>query len=325
MKNSKILVTGCAGFIGYHLCSRLLENKNYDVYGIDNLNKYYDIELKYNRLKVLKKNKRFHFYKLDLVNKEKTLTNFNKNKYKYVIHLAAQAGVRHSISNPQSYVDSNIIGFFNILEGSKEIKVKHLIFASTSSVYGASKSFPLKEIYNTDGPLSFYAATKKSNEIMGYSYSHIFKLPITALRFFTVYGPFGRPDMALFKFADSIVKNKKIELFNKGKHYRDFTYIDDIIEGIVLLINKTSKDDVPFQVFNIGSENPHYLKKFLKIIEDNIGKKAKINFRPFQLGDVYKTHADISKLKKKTGYKPKTSLQKGIYNFIKWYRNYYSK
>ncbi len=324
MKKVKILVTGCAGFIGYHLTIQLLKNKNYLVYGIDNINNYYDVDLKKSRLKELRKNKKFSFFKIDIKNLNSLKLNFSKFKYTHVIHLAAQAGVRHSISNPQTYVDSNIVGFFNILEQSKRLKIKHLIFASTSSVYGGSKKFPLKEKYNTDGPLSFYAATKKSNEVMSHSYSHIFKMPITALRFFTVYGPYGRPDMALFKFADAIIKNKKIDLFNKGKHYRDFTYVDDIVSGIIGLINKPSQKEIPFQIFNIGSSKPHYLKKFLEIIERKLNKKAKINFKPFQLGDVYKTHADVSALKKKIGYKPKTSLEKGIYNFINWYRNYYS-
>ena len=236
----KILVTGCAGFIGFHLSNYLLKN-NYDIIGIDNLNKYYDVNLKKNRLKLLKNYKNFQFIKFDLINKSKLDTIIKKYNIKYIIHLAAQAGVRYSLKNPKTYFKNNLEVFFNIIESSREKKIKHLIFASTSSVYGENKKFPSNEYDNTNNPISLYAATKKSNEILAYAYSSTYKLPSTALRFFTVYGPFGRPDMALFKFTKNILENKKIELYNNGYHSRDFTYIDDIVEGIVSVIKKPKK------------------------------------------------------------------------------------
>ena len=317
-----ILVTGCAGFIGFHTTLKLLKNK-INVIGIDNINKYYDVNLKKRRLEYLKKFKNFSFYKVDLVQYKK-LDNIIKNyKIKYIIHLAAQAGVRYSIANPKLYFKSNLEGFFNILELSKYNKIKHLIFASTSSVYGDSKKFPLNEKSNTDLPLSFYAATKKSNEVMAHSYSNIYKLPCTAVRFFTVYGSFGRPDMALFKFTKNIISNKSIELFNKGNHIRDFTYIDDIVDGIYLLIKKHPKNKIPFDIFNIGNGSPKKLMQYVKQIELNLNRKAKIKKLPLQPGDVTKTHADINKLKIKTNYKPKTTLKKGLAHFIEWYKEYY--
>ena len=319
----KILVTGCAGFIGYHLVSKLCKNNKFNVFGIDNINSYYDPKLKKDRLKILKKYQNFTFSKLDMTNFKKLENVFKKNKFHIVINLAAQAGVRYSIENPRSFMETNVYGFFNILELSKIYKIKHLIYASTSSVYGSSNKFPLKEKEETSKPLSFYAATKKSNEVMAYSYSNIFKLPTTGLRFFTVYGPFGRPDMALFKFTDSIAKNKYLELFNNGNHERDFTYIDDIIDGIIGVIGKRPKGKIPFEVFNIGSNKPKHLKDFLRIIEFYLEKKAKVKKRNMQVGDVYKTHADVSKLTKTVGYKPKVGVKEGIEKFIKWYKNYY--
>lgn len=321
----KILITGCAGFIGFHLAAKLLENKKNIIYGVDNLNNYYDLDLKKNRLKILKKNNFFIFKKLDICNKIKLKNYFNSNKPDCVIHLAAQAGVRYSIDNPSTYFSNNIEGFFHILEMSRIFNVKHLVFASTSSVYGDSNKFPLQENDNTDKPLSFYAASKKTNEVMAYSYSNIYKLPTTALRFFTVYGPFGRPDMALFKFSKSIISNKKIDLFNKGNHYRDFTYIDDIISGITKIISRPSKNNVPYAVFNIGSGKPQSLKLFLSIIEKLLKKKSIKNLLPLQKGDVYKTSANISMLSNKFNYKPKFNIHIGIDNFIKWYREYYKK
>ena len=319
----KILVTGCAGFIGYHLVSKLCKNNKFNVFGIDNINSYYDPKLKKDRLKILKKYQNFTFSKLDMTNFKKLENVFKKNKFHIVINLAAQAGVRYSIENPRSFMETNVYGFFNILELSKIYKIKHLIYASTSSVYGSSNKFPLKEKEETSKPLSFYAATKKSNEVMAYSYSNIFKLPTTGLRFFTVYGPYGRPDMALFKFTDSIAKNKYLELFNNGNHERDFTYIDDIIDGIIGVIGKRPKGKIPFEVFNIGSNKPKHLKDFLRIIEFYLEKKAKVKKRNMQVGDVYKTHADVSKLTKTVGYKPKVGVKEGIEKFIKWYKNYY--
>ena len=318
----KILITGTAGFIGFHLSKKLLKDKN-TVFGFDNLNNYYDVDIKKDRIKDLKKYKNFNFAKIDLSQKDKINKIIKDNNIKFIIHLAAQAGVRYSIENPSSYFKSNLEGFFNILEISKENKIKHLIFASTSSVYGNNSKFPLTENMNTDKPLSFYAATKKSNEIMAYSYSNIYRIPTTALRFFTVYGPFGRPDMSLFKFTKSILNNQKINLFNSGNHTRDFTYVDDIVDGIFGIINKPSKESIPYNCFNIGGGKPNKLKLFLKNIENNLNKKAKIKNLPLQLGDVKKTHSSINKLYKYSSYQPKTNIKKGIKNFINWYKNYY--
>ena len=317
-----ILITGSAGFIGYHVTKKIL-NKNIKVIGIDNIDNYYDINLKKNRIKDLKKNKKFFFYKLDLLNYKK-LDNIVKNKkIKIIIHLAAQAGVRYSIKNPRIYFKSNLEGFFNILEISRHNNIKHLIYASTSSVYGDSKKFPLSEINRTDQPLSFYAATKKSNEVMAHSYSYIYKLPCTGVRFFTVYGPFGRPDMALFKFTKNILNNHPIELYNNGNHFRDFTYVDDIVDGIYSLIKKESKKSIPYEIFNIGNGTPKKLLDYLKHIEKNLNKISKTKKMPLQTGDIVKTHSNINKLKKYTGYKPKTNIKIGISRFIEWYKEYY--
>jgi len=317
-----ILVTGAAGFIGYHLIEKTL-NKNKAIIGIDNINSYYDISLKKDRIKKLKENKKFSFFKVDLSNYKKINNIVKKNKIKIIIHLAAQAGVRYSIKNPRTYFESNLEGFFNILEVSRHNKIKHLIYASTSSVYGDSKKFPLNENDRTDQPLSFYAATKKSNEVMAHSYSYIYKLPCTGVRFFTVYGPFGRPDMALFKFTKNIINNHPIELFNNGNHLRDFTYVDDIVNGIYSLINKQSKKTIPYEIFNIGNGTPKKLLDYLKHIEMNLKKISKIKSLPLQVGDIVKTHSNINKLKKYTGYKPKTNIKIGIEKFIEWYKDYY--
>ena len=318
----KILITGSSGFIGFHLSNFFLKKK-IQVHGIDNLNNYYDTNLKKNRLDILKKNKNFFFYKFDLINKSKLNNVLKNNKIKIVIHLAAQAGVRYSIENPQTYFKNNLEVFFNILEVSKLNKIKHLIFASTSSVYGENINFPLKENEDTSKPLSFYAATKKSNEVLAYSYSSIFKLPCTALRFFTVYGPYGRPDMALFKFTKNILENKKIELYNNGNHARDFTYIDDIVKGIDSIINKPNKNKIPFNIFNIGNGRSRKLKDYLSLIEKKLGKKAKIKKLPLQKGDIKKTHSDIKLLKETSGYKPNTEIEEGVTNFIEWFIKYY--
>ncbi len=321
----KILITGCCGFIGYHLTIKLLKQENFQVYGIDNINNYYDINLKKNRLKNLKLFNKFKFFKIDITNEKKILNNFKKYKYDSVINLAAQAGVRYSISNPKAYFDSNIKGFFSIIEACNYIKTKHLLFASTSSVYGNSKNFPLKETDHTSKPLTFYAASKKTNEVMAYSYSNIYKLPITALRFFTVYGPYGRPDMALFKFTKAITEKDYLELYNNGNHYRDFTYIDDVTQSIYKLINKPSKKDIPFEVYNIASSKTIYLKKYLKTIEKFLQKKAKLKKLTLQQGDIKKTHASISKLESKIGKIKITKLEDGIGKFLSWYKNYYKK
>ncbi len=319
----KILVTGCAGFIGFHISKRLLLNNNISVYGLDNMNQYYDINLKQDRLKILKKNK-IKFIKLDIRNEKKLKENFKRNKYDYVIHLAAQAGVRHSIENPKAYVTNNIDGFFNLLDNSRLNKVKHFIFASTSSVYGDNKSFPLQEESRTDSPLSFYAATKKSNEVMAYSYSNIFKLPTTGLRFFTVYGPYGRPDMSLFKFTKGILKKSPIDLFNNGNHIRDFTYIDDVVDAIYKIIKKPSGGKIPYAIYNIGSNKPEKLMYFLSEIEKNLKIKSIRNLMDIQKGDVLKTHADTTKIRTKFNFKPKNNVKKGIKIFINWYKSYYN-
>ncbi len=319
----KFLITGSCGFIGFHVSQKILE-KNNKVVGIDNLNTYYDIKLKKNRLKLLKKNKNFQFNKIDLIDINNLKKIFKINKFDVVINLAAQAGVRYSILNPNIYFESNVIGFYNILNLSKEYKVKHFLYASTSSVYGMSKKFPLNENMNTDKPLSFYAATKKTNEVMAYSYSKIYKLRTTGLRFFTVYGPLGRPDMSLFKFVKNIILNKPIELYNRGKHYRDFTYIDDVANSICgIIYNKfRKKQDVPYEIYNVGNGRTISLSKFVKLIQNSLVKKAKLKKLPLQIGDVKKTHADINKLSKIVNIK-KTDAKTGVENFIKWYREYY--
>ena len=320
----KILITGCAGFIGYHLYKTLSKKKNFDLYGIDNLNNNYDLKLKKERLKQLSKLPKFNFYKIDISNQKKTINNFNKNKYDVVINLAAQAGVRDSINKPNQYFKNNIQGFYNILIASKESKVKHLMYASSSSVYGDGTTHS-KESNKTDSPLSFYAASKKTNEILAYTFSSLYNLPTTGLRFFTVYGPYGRPDMALFMFTKAILENKKINLFNNGKHVRDFTYIDLAIESVCKLIQKPSRKKIPYSIFNIGSNNPTQLLDFIKIIEKKLDKKSKRINKKFQLGDVFKTHADMTLLLKEIRVYKKFSLSEGIDEFIKWYLAYYKK
>ena len=318
----KILVTGCAGFIGFHLTKKLLD-LNYVVFGIDNLNKYYSPKLKNHRLKILKKYKKFKFLKKNI--NEKSIINFYKNKkIKIIIHLAAQAGVRYSIKNPDAYLESNILGFFNILKLSKIIKAKHLMIASTSSVYGDGKKFPLKEKDDTNHPVSLYSATKKSNEVISYSYSKNFQIPITCLRFFTVYGPYGRPDMSLFKFTKAILNKRKIDLYNQGNHVRDFTYIDDVIEMVIKLLNKPPKHQIPFDIYNISNSKPIKLINYIKFLQKNLNMK--INFRklPLQTGDVYKTHGSNKKILKKIGKIKSVGIDIGIKNFINWYKKFYN-
>ena len=332
----KILITGSSGFIGFHLSKKLLD-KGHKVYGFDSMNSYYDIRLKKARYNILRKYKNFLFTKSKLENKKSLEKVFNKFKPNIVIHLAAQAGVRYSIEKPRVYLDSNITGTYNIIEISKKLNVKHLIMASSSSVYGANKKIPFKEIDKTETQLSIYASTKKSNESMAHSYSNIWGVPITMLRFFTVYGPWGRPDMALFKFTKGIINNKKIDIYNNGKMYRDFTYIDDIVSGIQLLINKVPnrkqigkyKNDslssvAPFRILNIGNTKKVYLLDFIKQIEKELGKKAIRNYMPLQQGDVKQTLSNTNLLKKITGYNPKTNYKLGIKKFLEWYINYYN-
>lgn len=321
----KVLITGGAGFIGFHLSKKLLEN-GYQVIAIDNLNDYYDIRLKEERLNILKKYDNFSFMKLDISEKEKMVDLFKKEQFNIVINLAAQAGVRYSITHPESYITSNIIGFYNILECCRNYPVEHLLFASSSSVYGKNEKVPYATTDKTDYPVSLYAATKKSDELMAYAYSNLYDIKATGLRFFTVYGPYGRPDMAYFSFTKNIFENKEIKIFNNGDMYRDFTYIDDIVEGIYRLLNKTPKKDqygVPFKVYNIGNNKPVKISEFVSILEKEIGKTAIKKYLPMQPGDVYQTYADIEDLKEETGFTPTTSIEEGLHNFINWYKNFY--
>jgi UDP-glucuronate 4-epimerase len=333
----KILVTGAAGFIGFHLSTRLL-NEGYDVVGIDNLNDYYDVNVKKNRLKMLEKNQKFEFKLTSLENREQMGEIFKCYSFDYVVNLAAQAGVRYSIENPESYVDSNLVGFANILEGCRQGNVKHLVYASSSSVYGLNTEMPFSVRHNVDHPISLYAASKKANELMAHTYSYLFKLPTTGLRFFTVYGPWGRPDMALFLFTKAIVNDEPITIFNHGDMQRDFTYIDDIIEGVFRILSKipTPEKDfsfdspdpsasgaAPYRIYNIGNNNPVSLMDFIKAIENKLGKTAKKDFQPLQPGDVPATYANVDKLIKDTGFLPSTSVKEGIAKFIDWYKLYY--
>ena len=333
----KILITGVAGFIGFHTALNYLKKKH-TIVGIDSINNYYDVKLKRERLNILKKfNNKFIFQKADISNKNKISYLFNKHKIDKVIHLAAQAGVRYVKKNPDAYFKSNLLGFYNILENCRLYKIKHLVIASTSSVYGANKKLPFSTKQTADHPTQFYAATKRSNEIIAHSYSHMFNIPITALRFFTVYGPWGRPDMSLYIFVDKILKNKSINMFNYGKHSRDFTYIDDIVEGITKTLNKIPKKNIrwgfssndnstseaPFQILNIGNGNKISLKKYVTIISKLLKKKVKIKHLPFQDGDIKETLSDINETKKYLNFKPKTNINDGIKKFIDWYRKYH--
>lgn len=332
----KILVTGVAGFIGYHLSKKLLE-KGYEVVGIDNLNNYYSIELKHSRLANLISNSNFAFKEYDLVNKSKLFHLFEEKKPEIVINLAAQAGVRYSIENPSAYIDSNIVGFQNILEACRNYPVKHLLFASSSSVYGANKKIPFSENDNVDHPVSLYAATKKSNELVAHTYSNLYNIPVSGLRFFTVYGEWGRPDMAYFLFTKAILENKPIDIFNNGDMERDFTYVDDVINGIIVLMEKNPQKNsrwdylksepstsfAPYEIYNIGNNTPVKLLDFVTVLENLIGKKAIKNFLPMQPGDVKTTFADIDKLTNAVGYNPTTSIEIGLEKFVSWYKNYY--
>lgn len=323
-----VLVTGIAGFIGYHLGKRLIEEGE-KVFGIDNLNDYYDVNLKKARLNQLIPNKSFRFKCLDLSNGEQIFKLFQEQNFDYVVNLAAQAGVRYSLENPFAYIDSNLVGFANILEACRHNQPKHLIFASSSSVYGANTKIPFSVGDNVDNPVSLYAATKKANELMAHSYSHLYDLAITGLRFFTVYGPWGRPDMAYFKFIQAIEENKPINVFNYGKMKRDFTYIDDVVEGIIRIINQPPKvssvkgnSNARFQIYNIGNNQPVELLTFIQVIERAIGKKAQKNFLPMQAGDVPITYADVDDLIQNFGYKPTTTIEEGIENFVRWYQDF---
>lgn len=322
----KILITGGAGFIGFHLSKRLL-SEGYTVIGYDNLNDYYDVNLKYARLEILKKYENFTFIKGDLADKDKVFTLFSEYKPEIVVNLGAQAGVRYSITNPDTYIDSNIVGFFNILEACRNNPVKHLLYASSSSVYGNQKKTPFSTYDNVDHPISLYAATKKSNELMAFTYSHLYKIPATGLRFFTVYGPFGRPDMAYFSFTNKIVKGEPIKVFNNGDMYRDFTYVDDIVEGICNMLECPPKEDEngdSYKVYNIGNNKPEKLMYFIETLEKAIGRTAKKEFLPMQPGDVYQTYADATELMNDFNFKPSTSIEDGLAKFADWYKEYYN-
>ncbi len=333
----KIFITGSSGFIGFHLAKKLL-NKGIKVHGLDSMNNYYDIKLKKARLNILKRYKNFSFTKGTLENEKKLSKSIKAFKPNIIVHLAAQAGVRHSIKNPNTYLHSNIFGTFNILKIANEIKLKHLIIGSSSSVYGANKKLPFQENDKTDHQVSFYAATKKSTESLAHSYSSLWNLPTTMLRFFTVYGPYGRPDMAYFKFTKKILEGKKIDIYNKGKMYRDYTYIDDIVDGIYKLLNKAPSLKVakkyigdslstvaPFRILNIGNTKKIYLLNFINALEKELNRKIKRNYVPMQKGDVHTTLSDTSLLKKITGYNPKTNYKDGIKKFVKWYLDFYKR
>jgi len=339
----KILITGVAGFIGFHVTKKLLERGD-KIIGIDNLNSYYSVKLKKARLKLLIKTSKiskgsFLFLKKDINNRKAVQKCFQKYKFDRVIHLAAQAGVRYSLINPRRYIDTNIKGFFNILDESKNNKVPHFVYASTSSIYGANKTLPFKETHTTDHPIQIYAVTKKTNELMAHAYSSLYFLPTTGLRFFTVYGPWGRPDMALFNFVKNILSGKSIDIYNYGKHSRDFTFIDDIVEGAIKASDKICKANknwnnkqpelgsskVPFQVLNIGNGKRVKLLQFIKAIEKFTSKKAIIKNLPLQPGDIEDTFSNTQKIKKNYNYKPKTNIEDGVKLFVKWYKEFYGK
>lgn len=336
MSSEPILVTGAAGFIGYHVARRLLET-GCVVVGIDNMNSYYNPALKEARRAELAKLKGFHFAKLDLADRAGMAALFGKRKFPSVIHLAAQAGVRHSLKDPHAYVDANLAGFTNVLEGCRHNGCRHLLYASSSSVYGANTKLPFRTSDNVDHPISLYGASKKANELMAHSYSHLFQLPTTGLRFFTVYGPWGRPDMAMWLFASAIMEGRPIKLFNHGKMRRDFTYVDDVVESIVRLAGKPAAADpkwsgekpnpatsaAPWRVYNIGNNNPVDVPEVVRLLEESIRKKAKVEMLPMQLGDVPETYADIDDLMREVGFRPNTPIKDGIERFVGWYRQYH--
>ena len=331
-----ILVTGSAGFIGSALCVKLLERGD-SIVGIDNQNDYYDPKLKESRLKRLTSHLSYRHYKEDISDKKSLDSIFKNHQIDKVVNLAAQAGVRYSIENPLSYINSNIVGFAHILENCRNHKIQHLIYASSSSVYGANTKIPFSEHDSVNHPLSLYAASKKSNELMAHSYSYLYNLPTTGLRFFTVYGPWGRPDMALFKFTKNIIDGKSIDVFNYGNHTRDFTYIDDIVSGIIKILDNSptintkwnsndpdpASSKAPWWIYNIGNNNPVKLMDYIKALEKILGKKANINFLDLQPGDAINTYANVENLEKKFNYKSSTDVEKGVSNFVKWYKNYY--
>jgi UDP-glucuronate 4-epimerase len=328
----KVLVTGVAGFIGYHLAQRLLA-EGVQVYGIDNLNDYYDVVLKKDRLALANSQAGFTFQFLDLADREGITQLFQEQRFDYVVNLAAQAGVRYSLQNPFAYADSNLSGFVNLLEGCRQSQIKHLVFASSSSVYGANTKVPFAVSDNVDHPISLYAASKKANELIAHVYSHLHNLPVTGLRFFTVYGSWGRPDMAYFKFVKAISEGKPIDVYNYGKMKRDFTYIDDVIEGVMRVMYKPPEANssvaatsiAPYKIYNIGNNSPVELMTFIEVLEQALGKTAQKNLLPMQPGDVPCTYADVDDLIKDVGFKPSTPIDEGLHHFVNWYREYYKK
>lgn len=332
----KVLVTGSAGFIGFHVCRYLLARGD-EVVGIDNLNDYYDVSLKQARLDQLLGHERFVFHKLDIADRDAMKALFDSGGFTRVVHLAAQAGVRYSLENPHAYVDSNLVGFVNVLEGCRQQRIEHLVYASSSSVYGANETIPFSEADNVDHPVSLYAATKKANELMAHTYSHLYSLPTTGLRFFTVYGPWGRPDMSPILFTKAILAGEPLKIFNHGKHRRDFTYIDDIVEGVVRVLDHVSVGNpqwsgqspdpassrAPWKLYNIGNSQPVELLTYVELIEQALGKTTTKELLPLQPGDVEHTYADVNALKADIGYQPSVTVQDGIRRFVKWYRDYY--
>ena len=333
----KVLITGTAGFIGNKLAQRLLARGD-EVIGVDNLNDYYDVALKQARLNLIKDNPGFTDVRVNIEDRAAMDEVFRKHKPQRVVNLAAQAGVRYSLENPYSYIDSNIMGFMNILEGCRHNGVEHLVYASSSSVYGANTNMPFSVRHNVDHPLSLYAATKKSNELMAHTYSHLYQIPTTGLRFFTVYGPWGRPDMALFLFTKNILAGKPIDVFNYGKHRRDFTYIDDIVEGVIRVLDNVASansawssdtpdpasSSAPYRLYNIGNNQPVELMHYIEVLQDCLGRKAELNLLPLQPGDVPDTYADVSELVQDVDYKPDTTVEQGVANFVAWYRDFYA-
>lgn len=333
---NKILVTGAAGFIGFHLCKELIK-QDYTVVGLDNINDYYDANLKVSRLKQIEDFHNFKFVKLNIAEREPLSEIFSNEKFESVVHLAAQPGVRYSLVNPSAYIESNIGGFLNILEGCRHHHIKHLVYASSSSIYGANTKMPFSVYQNVDHPVSLYAATKKSNELMAHAYSSLYGIPTTGLRFFTVYGPWGRPDMAYFSFTKDIFEDKPLDVFNYGRMKRDFTYIDDIIDGIMRVLPRIPTPDpqwdrenpdsgtsyAPYRLYNMGNNHPVELIYFIHILEQYIGKKAKLNMLPMQAGDIAETFADIDDLCRDTGFKPGTPIEKGLEHFVNWYKSFY--
>jgi UDP-glucuronate 4-epimerase len=332
-----VLVTGAAGFIGSTLTLRLLARGD-SVHGIDNLNDYYDVRLKQARLARLTRHPRFSFARMDIVERKDMAELFAGQRFDAVMHLAAQAGVRYSIENPAAYIDANLVGFGNIVEGARRSQVGHLVFASSSSVYGANTKLPFSEHDSVDHPVSLYAATKKANELMAHSYAHLYRLPCTGLRFFTVYGPWGRPDMALFKFTASIIAGAPIPVFNRGDMVRDFTYVDDIVEGVMRVLDQPAAPDAawnsaapdpamsnaPYRIFNIGNNRPVQLLRYIEVLEQCLGRKAQLELLPMQAGDVPATSADVSALEQAVGYRPQTTIEQGVARFVQWYREYYA-